>query len=305
MGDITLTANPLAPSTTRARARGLSTARAVLQLLSLLAESTDGVRASDVAERLGKSTSTAYNLLDTLCDAGYANHSGDGTYHLAARAAHLVPEAGHDLPASLTGIVDELFARTHKRAYLAGAHSGQILIVREQGRQGMPLIPNLGTRITLKAHALALGKVALALASERTLARYLARGLPAFTPATITSPDALECQLSDIRDGAVAFACEEFSADSCCLAVPLRNAAGDAVAVLGVSMSVRCFELEREVLSDALREVAKAGAQTLPGRPVPAISEDPIVLEPPQPTSLESAAAAVFMSVSTERNSTS
>jgi DNA-binding IclR family transcriptional regulator len=293
MGDITLTANPLAPSTTRARARGLSTARAVLQLLSLLAESTDGVRASDVAERLGKSTSTAYNLLDTLCDAGYASHAGDGSYRLAARAAQLVPVANHAMPVGLAAIVDEVFARTHKRVYLAGAHSGQIVIAREQGRQGMPLIPNLGTRITFKAHALALGKVALALAPERTLSRYMSHGLPAFTPATITSPETLARQLADIRDGGVAFACEEFGADSCCLAVPLRNDVGEAVAVLGISMSLRCFELERQSLSDTLCEVATAGARTLHSPMVPAISEDPMVLERGRGPSLESASAAV------------
>jgi len=52
--------------------RGLSTARAALQVTWLLARDPDGVRADEVAHKLGKSVSTAYNLLASLCDAGVA-----------------------------------------------------------------------------------------------------------------------------------------------------------------------------------------------------------------------------------------
>ena len=52
--------------------RGLSTARAALSVTWLLARAPDGVRADEVAELLGKSVSTAYNLLASLCDEGVA-----------------------------------------------------------------------------------------------------------------------------------------------------------------------------------------------------------------------------------------
>ena len=246
------------------RSRGISTARTVLHLLSMLARADDGMRADDVAEALGKSTSTAYNLLDTLCQERFVVHAADGSYHLTTEAAGFVPDAGgRGLPTGLGGILDELFARTRKRVYLAAAHSGQVVIPLARGRQGMPLIPGLGARIGENAHALALGKVALSLLDERGLERYISHGLRAFTPATIASEGPLRAQLAEIRAGAVAFDREEFAADFCCLALPVRNAGGHAVAALGVSMSARCFELEREPLSDALREVADQAAQVL------------------------------------------
>ena len=133
-----------------------------------------------------------------------------------------------DVPADLAGLLDELFARTHKRVYLAAAQSGQVVIPLARGRQGMPRIPGLGARIGENAHALALGKVALSLLDERRLERYLGHGLRGFTPHTITSPDALREQLAEIRAGAVAFDCEEFTEDFCCLAMPVRNASGRA-----------------------------------------------------------------------------
>jgi acetyl-CoA synthetase len=269
----------------------------VLHLLSLLARSEHGMRADDVAKALGKSTSTAYNLLDTLCQERFVVHTGNGFYRLAAEAESLVPaEPSRNLPSGLAGVLDELFARTHKRVYLAAAHSGQVVIPLVRGRQGMPLIPGLGARIGENAHALGLGKIALSLLSERALERYIGHGLRAFTPATIVSPDRLRAQLAEIRDGAVASDCEEFAIDFCCLAMPVRDGEGRAVAALGVSMSARSFVLEHEQLSEVLREVAEEASTALSSPAVPAISEDHAVLERPVRPTLRSAARAAHMS---------
>jgi acetyl-CoA synthetase len=258
----------------------VSTARTVVSLLSLLASAEDGLRADDIAEALGKSTSTAYNLLDTLCQEHFVRHGADGAYHLTREAANLVPVGrGRQLPGGIEDVLDELFARTHKRVYLAAARSGQVIIPLVRGRQGMPLIPGLGARIGTNAHSLALGKVALSLLGEPALERYIGHGLRAFTPATIVSADELRAQLAQIRAGAVAFDCEEFRADFCCLAMPVRNATGRPVAALGISMSARCFELEREWLSEELLDVAEQASASLGAPAVPAMPEDPTVLE--------------------------
>jgi DNA-binding IclR family transcriptional regulator len=258
-----ITEQPPAAGAAMSRSRGVSTARTVLHLLSLLARAENGMRADDVAAALGKSTSTAYNLLDTLCQERFVVHAEDGSYHLTTEAAGFVPAGVRDAPTGLGGILDELFARTRKRVYLAAARSGQVVIPLARGRQGMPLIPGLGPRIGENAHALALGKVALSLLDERGLERYISHGLRAFTPATIVSEDRLRAQLAEIRAGAVAFDREEFALDFCCLALAVRNVRGQAVAALGVSMSARCFELERESLSEALRDVADQAARVL------------------------------------------
>ena len=172
-----------------ARSRGVSTARSVLRLLALLAHAEDGMRADEVAEALGKSTSTAYNLLDTLCQEGFTVRSRGGAYHLTSEAAGIVPpERAREVPAGLGGLLDELFERSHKRVYLAAAHSGQVVIPLARGRQGMPRMPGLGTRIGSNAHALALGKVALSLLDAPALDRYIERGLRPYTPHTIVSP---------------------------------------------------------------------------------------------------------------------
>ena len=75
---------------TRAHQRGLSTARAALRVTWLLARAPEGVRADQVAETLGKSVSTAYNLLASLCEEGVAVHHSGGVYRLAAPFRELV-----------------------------------------------------------------------------------------------------------------------------------------------------------------------------------------------------------------------
>jgi IclR family transcriptional regulator, acetate operon repressor len=270
----------------------------VLSLLSLLSCADDGMRADEVAGALGKSASTAYCLLDTLCQEGFVVHAHDGTYHLTGQARSLVPASrGNRLPESLDGVLDELFTRTHKRVYLAAARSGQVVIPLVRGRQGMPVIPGLGSRIGENAHTLALGKVALSLLGEAALQRYIGRGLRVFTPATIVSPDLLRAQLAEIRAGAVAFDCEEFCADFCCLAAPVRNAAGQPVAALGISMSARCFELERASLEAVLVDVAERASAVLAARELPAIPEDPPVLERARMSDLRSRPTAVLSPV--------
>ena len=127
------------------------------------------------------------------------------------------------MPAGLDGVVDELFARTHKRAYLALSRGGRLVIPLVRGRQGMPRIPGLGLRVGENAHALALGKIALSLLSPAELHRYLDRGLRGFTACTITNPDLLRAELDGHPRRAIAADCEELAENFCCLATPVRD----------------------------------------------------------------------------------
>lgn len=260
--------------------RGLSTARAALQVTWLLARAPDGVRADAVAAALGKSVSTAYNLLTSLCEEGVAVHSPGGRYRLAPAFRALVAAGGevHDLSV----VVDDLLARTHKRAYLGVARPGHLEVVAERGLQGMPRFPDLDAEVRDNAHALALGKVVLALMRPDALERHLRRGLPRFTPHTITSPDRLRAELRAIRRTGVAVDREEAVEDFCCLAAPILDARGRFLGAVGVSMSRRAFETERPALEETLRDVARFQAY----------AQSEAVLDPVRHARLASASAS-------------
>jgi DNA-binding IclR family transcriptional regulator len=219
----------------------------------LLARAPDGVRADEVAATLGKSVSTAYNLLASLCDEGVAERHPGGVYRLCAEFRATVAEDSdrHDL----SGVVDDLLARTHKRAYLAVLRNNQLRVVLERGLQGMPKLPGFSPEIADNAHALALGKVVLALGPRDAVDRYARAGLKRFTTATITDPDALQQELKRVRLSGIATEREEFERDFCCLAAPVLDHERRFLGAVGISMSKRAFDNEREQLEETLRDV--------------------------------------------------
>ena len=235
--------------------RGLSTARAALRVTWLLARAPDGIRADEVAETLGKSTSTAYNLLASLCDEGVAERHPGGLYKLSNAFRDTVAEESDRN--DLSGVVDDLLARTHKRAYLAVLRHNTLRIVLERGLQGMPKLPGMQTRVGDTAHALALGKVVLAHSPPEAVDRYIANGLRPFTPNTITVADDLRDELKVIRRTGVAVEQEEYDGDFCCLAAPVLDERRRFLGAVGISMSRRAFVQEREALAETLRDVTR------------------------------------------------
>jgi DNA-binding IclR family transcriptional regulator len=233
--------------------RGLTTARAVLQVLGYLEAHPDGVRADDVAQVVGKSGSTAYYLLASLVDEGFATHEG-GLYLPRAHGPARSPADEH--AHGLTDPVDDLFLRTHKRCYLGVVRTGAIEIAVVRGRQGIAKMPGLGTQIRGNAHALAMGKVVLSRLRPDALARYAERGLQRYTRSTITTLEGLESELERVREHGFAVDREEFDKDFCCIAAPVLDDRGRLAAVLGLSASTRAFDAEHDQLSEAVREVA-------------------------------------------------
>jgi DNA-binding IclR family transcriptional regulator len=253
-----------------ASSRSLSTARAVLRVFTLLLERPDGVRADEVAEALGKSVSTAYYLLTSLCEEGFAVHESKGMYRPARGLEELTAAVGEHtnhgpaLHQGLAGTVDELFLRTRKRSYLGVVKAGRIEIVAFRGRQGVPRMPGLGSEIRDSAHALAMGKVVLSLLAPNAVSRYVARGLTAFTPHTIISPQQLAVELEQVKENGYAVDREEFDENFCCIAAPVFDPRGKFTAALGLSVIPHVFDTEREALAEIVMDVAKRTGSTGP-----------------------------------------
>ena len=194
----------------------------MLHALAHLEAHPEGVRADEVAHVVGKSASTAYYLLASLVEEGFATHDG-GLYrprrlpqeHPAADARHALEDA-----------VDDLFLRTHKRCYLGVVRHGGIEITVVRGRQGIACMPGLGTRITDNAHALAMGKVVLARLRPAAVARYAARGLRGLhAEHDHARRRACSDELERVREHGYAVDREEFDEDFCCVAAPVDRRA--------------------------------------------------------------------------------
>jgi DNA-binding IclR family transcriptional regulator len=239
----------------------------------MLVEQPGGVRADEVAERLGKSSSTAYYLLSSLCEEGFAVHASQGVYRLARSfGEETAPADPRPHFADLRTTVEELFMLTRRRSYLGVVRSGRIEIVAVRGRQGVPRMPGLGAEVEIRggAHALAMGKVVLAELEPNSLRLFLKGGLRPHTEHTIVDPQELLAELEVVRRDGVAVDREEFDTSFCCLAAPIRDERGRFRAVLALSVTSTVFDAERAQLATTLRGVADRASALAGAAPRPA-----------------------------------
>ena len=245
--------------------RGLSTARAVLCVLSLVAETPGGVSAREVAERLHKSRSTAYHLLASLEAEGFVARVGrSGCYRLivdkpgAPTPAPAEPDAMTPrMERALEAGMREVFLRTGRRTCI-GVFSGDgVALVRDIGRQGIPRMGNLEKPLIRRtAHALAIGKLLLADLSDTDLRCWVQEhGLASLTSLTIVDPLQLQRELAEVRERGVATDHCEYDVDFGSLAAAVVSSAGQAVAAIAVTVTRAQFAAERDELELALLSV--------------------------------------------------
>ncbi|MDE0343585.1 MAG: IclR family transcriptional regulator C-terminal domain-containing protein, partial [Deltaproteobacteria bacterium] len=107
-------------------------------------------------------------------------------------------------------------------------------------------------------HACGAGKALLAQLAQGDIERLLRRkGLPEFTPKTLTKPPLLFTELQSTRTRGWAYDDEERYAGMRCIAAPVFNAYGDAVAGISVSgPTARFTEQAISLFSTAVRKAA-------------------------------------------------
>ncbi|WP_114312664.1 AMP-binding protein [Thermus caldifontis] len=236
-----------------ARKRSLSTVQAALRILAYLAEHPEGVGVKEVARLLGKSLSTAYALLNSLAEEGFAVKTERGY-----RLGQAKPLRLETTP--LEEALEELYLRTRERCYLA-LLTPEGIRLKTRGRQGQP--HPLGETLPEETHALALGKV------------FLAYGvlppppLRPKTPYTLTDPLALEEELSRVRESGLAVEMEEYALGLSALAAPLFDPEGQLLGALGVVVPARRFPFAFSRLARSLSEVAQVSPYLKPPAPPP------------------------------------
>ena len=113
------------PLQAEASRRSLNTARAVLRVLAYLAGCSEGATSGEVSRFLGRSSYTAYYLLNSLCQEGIAHRDCVGRYRLNAFRGDLGSRTVLATLDSLHEALNELNSVTGCRAYLA-VHGGQV-----------------------------------------------------------------------------------------------------------------------------------------------------------------------------------
>lgn len=247
----------------RGRARQTPVLQSVakaLHVLELVGASPEGVAAKEVARSLDVSLPSAYHLLSTLVDTGYAVHlSGEARYGLGSKARFLGQALCRQLavPREVADGIRQVHADADAAAYYAVYRDTRVVVAHVEDSERRPRVQPLDVGFDEAAHATAFGKVMLASMGDAERDGYLsALGCPPLTPSTITGRQALAAHLGHVRESGVALELEEFQPGLGCMAAAVRERSGAVVASVAVSLPVAELRQRRWHLEKAVRRGA-------------------------------------------------
>lgn len=216
---------------------GNSTADRALTILQMFSEGRARIGASEIAEHLGVSRSTAYRYAQTLVKSEFlVEESGNG-FRLGPKVMELarIARRSYGLSDMAIPIMQQLAAEFRETVLLTKRIGTTILCLEREEWPGqyLRLSYERGSRLTLNAGASAL--ILLAWLPE-DYARQLLTGqeLHRYTASTLTDPDAIIERLRVIRASGFCVARGEVDPDALGIAAPVFDAQGDVCAALSV-----------------------------------------------------------------------
>jgi IclR family KDG regulon transcriptional repressor len=218
---------------------------------------------TEVARALGMSKSSAHELLMTLDGVGLLRRTEGGRYRLGWRLLSLSRTLVHTngVRRRAVAVLRDAVARMGETMHLAVYDRGSVIYVeRSRPEHSLPLPTAPGVR--LPAHPSALGKVLLAQQPEEAVGDFLAGPpLRRYTPTTIVQADALRHELEGVRAEGVAYDREEIIPGLCCVGAPIREASGEVVAAISVSVSAAKFRFRADVYRELILELADEASE--------------------------------------------
>jgi DNA-binding IclR family transcriptional regulator len=249
-----------------ARYRIQAIERAVAILNAFTAEEPE-LRVSDLAERLGLHKSTVHRFLVNLEAAGLVERNmRTGRYRLGLRIFELggLVMQRMDIWDESLPFLEGLVRDTGETGHLAVLDGGEAIYVeRVEARRALRVPSAIGRGYP--AHATNLGKVLLAYLDAGEIGRIVAeRGLPGFTPNTITDAAQLQAELARIRERGYAIDNEEYDEGLRCIGAPVWDHTGRVVAAIGIGGPVTRVTPSRvEELADAVMAAARGLSRRL------------------------------------------
>ena len=190
---------------------------------------------AELASRTAIPKSTVHRLAKVLVEQQLLKRT-DGGFCLGIRLFELGELVGElrDLRDASLPFLEELFELTHETIHLGVLDGNEVLyFVKIVGHRAFPLPTRTGGR--WPAHASALGKVLVAFGPADPLQILPSASLKPLTPFTIIDPHRLQRELATVRLVGSAIESEEAVLGNACVAAPIFDSAGHAVAAVSIS----------------------------------------------------------------------
>lgn len=233
-----------------------------LSILQTLATNSDGMSLTELSEATSLPPSTTHRLLTTLESERFVRPDANGGLWRIGVAAFFVGSAfsrSRDVLALSRPYLRRLMETSGETANLFVESDAEAVCIGQiESRHAMRALTGIGGRVLL--HSSGAGKALLAhMPDRRRLKITRDRVLEKITERTITSGDRLEAVLSDIRKSGFAIDDEEHAMGLRCVAAPVFNEFGDAIAAISVSGPSARIPVEKLPLLG--RMVAKAASE--------------------------------------------
>jgi len=203
-----------------------------LTVVELLAESPESLSVTEIAQKLKVDKSSATRLLQTLVHHRFAAKDlNSRRYMLGPRLSELLTDSIEPLPLKRNALpfIKELRDKTGENAHVAIYSQAQCLVIADvESRAQLRVVSGEGRLIP--NHCTAIGKTLIAFGSFP-----LPTNLQSFTPRTITAADQLRLHMEQIRARGYAIDDEEHELGVRCLAAPVYDETGRAIASMGIS----------------------------------------------------------------------
>ncbi len=220
------------------RASSLQVVDRSVAILDALASDTPELGVTELAKATGMSKGTVHRILASLEHHRLVEQDSESKrYRLGLRLFEFGSRATAqiDYVRLVEPFLQQLASQTGETTHLAILDEGTILYVAKvDGWHSLRMPSQIGKR--LPTHCTALGKVMLAGLPDVNLRQILkGHGLVQLTPNTLTSLERLKSELEAIRRLGYSVDNEELELGLRCVAAPVVDSNGDAVAAVSIS----------------------------------------------------------------------
>ncbi len=241
-----------------------------LTLLERLSESPKGMQLTDLSYQLGMPAATVHRLLSTFEELNFVEQDPEQGLWYVGLKTFTVGNAflnRRDYVAIARPHMHMLVEQCGETVNLGVIDAGEVVFISQvESLEVMRMIVRLGSRSPI--HASGVGKAMLASMPEQRVAGILERrGLARFTDHTIDSPADLRAELERVRQLGYALDDEEHAVGLRCVAAPIFDENGQALAAISLSgPKARIVDSRLSELGNAIRQTAAEITQALGGR---------------------------------------
>ena len=235
------------------------------RILELLAE-RDGLGVTEIALHTAMAKATTYRFLATLQQLGYIRQDrATERYSLTLKLFELgsLVRARRSLADEVRPTLQAVADKTGETVHLAMLEAGHLVyVVKIESQRTLKVSMQSRIGSAAPVYCTGLGKAMLAGLAPDQVERILAQTeLVAHTPNTLTDTAAIERELATIRAQGYAIDNEEHELGVTCIAAPVVDHSGTAVAAVSVSMpSIRvtteAFERYRAEIAAAAKTLS-------------------------------------------------